>query len=464
MRPQARRRQITSWPARHQGAPQDRAMSRYRKRLEADIERWIEAGLVKRENRSAMLDMAGTGGASWSATGAVAILGAALLALAAITFVAANWADMDRILRFALLAAALYASFGGAALAFARRNPAIGHALALLGAALFGASILLVAQTFNMASFRNTGVLIWAVGALVTAIAIPSRPVLILTSLLGAGYVLLESVNPYAPIVIWSYGPLWLATVAAAARLNSPVSWSLASIGLGIWLGFLVMEAGAEAGLSELERASLFTLAAGAVALIAAQARDFGLEGAGVLRNWAAVGALGAGFTLQLPFEHRAASDSVSFAETLSAGAPVFVIAGAVLAVVIIALALWRGLSSSLGRTAGLSIAVAAGLAYALPFLSEAVGPGGAFVIRLALGAVVFAVATGLVIIGGGDGRRIIGGLGVALFVAQALYIYSALFGGLLSTALFFLIGGALLLALSAIGVRLARRREAATE
>ena len=439
-------------------------MSRYRKRLEADIERWIEAGLVERSNKAAMLDMASRGGTAWSASGAAAILGAALTALAAITFVAANWADMDRILRFALLASALYASFGGAALAFARRYPAIGHALALLGAALFGASILLVAQTFNMASFRNVGVLIWAGGALATAIATPSRPVLILTALLGAGYVLLESLNPYAPALIWSYAPLWLATVAAAARMHSPASWSLASIGLGIWLGFLIMEAGGAAGLSELERASLFTLAAGAIALAAAQARDFGLEGAGVLRNWAAVGALGAGFVLQLPFERSADITSATFALTLSAGAPVFVIAGAVLAVVIVAVALARGLKGSLGRTAGLSIAIAAGLAYALPFLSEALGPGGAFVLRLVLGAVVFAVATGLVIVGGGEGRRVIGGLGVALFVIQALYVYSVLFGGLLSTALFFLIGGLLLLALSAVGVRLARRRDAATE
>ncbi len=439
-------------------------MSRYLKRLEADIERWIEDGLVKRENKAAMLETASPGGAAWSATGAAAILGAALMALAAITFVAANWADMDRIVRFALLAAALYAAFGGAALAFARRNPAIGHALALLGAALFGASILLVAQTFNMASFRNTGVLIWAVGALAVAITTPSRPVLILTALLGAGYVGLESTNPYAPVVIWSYGPLWLATVAAASRLNSPVSWSLASIGLGIWLAFLILEAGREAGLSELERASLFTLAAGSIALLAAQARDFGLEGAGVLRNWAAVGALGAGFILQLPFERSADISSATFDLTLSAGAPAFVIAGAVATAIIIALALARGLKGSLGRTAGLSIALAAGLAYALPFLSEGVGPGGAFAIRLALGAVVFAVATGLVIVGGSEGRRVIGGLGVALFTAQALYVYAVLFGGLLSTALFFLIGGALLLALSALGVRLARRREAAAE
>ncbi|MEO1039976.1 MAG: DUF2157 domain-containing protein [Pseudomonadota bacterium] len=437
-------------------------MNRYLKRLEADIDRWIAAGLVEAGAKADLLRLAAPARSAWSAAGAGAILGAVLLALAAITFVAANWADMARVLRFAVILGALWAAFGGAAFAFSRGSAITGHALALLGAALFGAAIMLTAQTFNMASFRNTGVLIWAGGALAAAVLLQSRPVMILAGLLLAGWIGLESASPYAPAIVWSFIPAALATAAAASWLRSAVSWNLVAIALFIWLWSVM------AHLAELEAGStlglicLVILISGALALLAATGRDSGLFGAGVLCNWSAVMALAGGFLVQIPFGRfdgeRASATADRWAEITGAlSGPLMMIAlGA--AAILIALSLWRSVRGALPWTAGAAMAACAFSALALPFLAEQTGIGAAFIIRITLGALIFILAAGLITAGGREGRRFIGALGVILFIAQSLYVYTVLFGSLLDTALFFFIGGALLLGLSLAAARLGRK------
>ena len=54
----------------------------YRDRLARDLDRWIAAGWVAPGHRDAILGDVGGRGPNWSATGALAILGAVLLALA----------------------------------------------------------------------------------------------------------------------------------------------------------------------------------------------------------------------------------------------------------------------------------------------------------------------------------------------------------------------------------------------
>ena len=266
-------------------------MDRYRKRLARDLDHWIANGLVPAGNRAAMLETVLPVRGGWTASGAAAILGAVLLGLAAISFTAANWAELPRLIRFVILIGALWASYAGAAFALARGAEAAGHALALLGAALFGAAIALTAQTFNMSAFRNTGVLIWTFGALVTALAIPSRPVLIFTALLAGFWVALETGSPLAPPIIWGFAPLWLIVAAAAVRLRSLVALNLLSAALLIWLAHAFYELGAQGWLAPVERVAVFALTAGALAMAAGLARDRALFGAGVLSGWAAAAA-----------------------------------------------------------------------------------------------------------------------------------------------------------------------------
>ena len=204
----------------------------YQSRLRKDLEHWHAEGWVGAEGREAILaDLANRPG-RWTPAGALAILGAVLVALAAISFVGANWDAIPKLVVFALLLGSLWLSMLAAGRAFDRDAPVIGHALALLGAALFGVSIFLTAQTFNLSSFRNTAVLVWAIAALATALSVSSRPVMILATCLSSIWVWLEIISPAAPDVMWSYALVWTVMLVAAARLQSRVSVNLLGIAL----------------------------------------------------------------------------------------------------------------------------------------------------------------------------------------------------------------------------------------
>ena len=419
---------------------------RYHKRLAQDLDRWIAAGLVPAENRAAILNDIAPEPARWSAHGAAAILGAVLLALAALSFVAANWADLSRIVRFAVIIAALWASYAGAALAFARGQAAAGQALALLGAALFGGAIALTAQTFNLSAFRNTGLLIWAIGALATAIAIPSRPVLILSAGLGGAWMIAEAQNPLAPTVLWAYPVLFVITAAAASRLQSNATLNLLAAGLGWWLAHTLYETVGD--LDGVTGAAAFALVSGAIALIAAALRDRGVAGAGVLAGWGAAGAAAGAFLLQLGVS--AGGAEAPGATYLATAAPAFILAAGLTAL--------QARAGRLRPWAALSLIAAALACALLPYALALGGEGLEGGLEFMLGGLVFAAGAVLILIGATPGRRTAGAVGVVLFTAQAIYVYAELFGGLLGTAAFFAVGGGLMIALSVILTRIARR------
>jgi uncharacterized membrane protein len=423
-------------------------LDRYTKRLMRDLDRWIEAGLVPAENREAILSNVAPEPGRWSAQGAAAILGAVLLALAAISFVAANWAELSRVVRFAVILGALWASYAGAALAFARKNAAVGHALALLGAALFGGAIVLTAQTFNLSAFRNTGVLIWAIGALATAVIIPSRPVLILAAVVGGGWMISEAQNPLAPAILWAYPLVFAVSAAAASRLQSNVTMNLLALTLGWWLAHTLHEVHQLFGLEGMAAAVCFALICGAIALAAGLLRSRGLHGAGVLAGWGAAGAAAGLFTFQLAFDLDG-EPQLSGAYALIA-APALVLA--------LGLLVWQVRAQILGRSAAVGLGAAAVISAALPVAALSAGEGVAAALQVIVGASVFAAAAVLILIGASPGRRTAGAVGVVLFTAQAIYVYAELFGGLLGTAAFFFVGGVLMIVLSVILTRIARR------
>ena len=418
----------------------------YLKRLARDLDRWIADGLVPAQNRQAILDSAAPSPRRWSAAGAAAILGAILLALAALSFVAANWSDLPKLARFMLILGALWASLGGAAAAFARGAPALGHALALLGAALFGAAIMLTAQTFNMSAVRNTGVLIWAGGALATALIIPSRPVLVLAAGVGALWAGLEVNNPLTPGPHWAYLALWAVTAAAALRMTSSVTLHLLAACLVFWIGHTLYETLGPDNQDPSFWICAFILVTGALAMAASLALDRRVEGAGVLAGWMAWAAALGALILQSAQSWNDGPPPVPvITYAFIAGAAFLTLA---------AFTLWRVRAGTLGRwPAGILMAAAA-----LFLVWPVIGQNGATA-EMLLGAVIFAGAAALVLTGSAHGRRFAGSLGVTVFALQSLYVYANLFGGLLDTAAFFFAGGLLLIALS-VGIgRWARRR-----
>jgi uncharacterized membrane protein len=83
----------------------------YRRRLEADITRWQAEGVISAAVGDAIRgSLAPLGSANIAVV--VGILGGLLIAPAFLAFVAANWTEITRPLRFAILLAGIAGAYG----------------------------------------------------------------------------------------------------------------------------------------------------------------------------------------------------------------------------------------------------------------------------------------------------------------------------------------------------------------
>lgn len=175
--------------------------------------------------------------------GVFAILGAVLFGFAVMSFVASNWTAMSKLARLALLLVTLWGCYGGAAYLFQRQLNAFAHAAVLGGIAVFGASIMLIAQMYHMEGNPPDAVLTWALGALLAVALVRSPPALAATFVLLVVWTCYE--RGLSNTAHWSFLPAWAAAVAAAAWLGWRPGLHLAAISLVIWLvplGYFVLD------------------------------------------------------------------------------------------------------------------------------------------------------------------------------------------------------------------------------
>jgi uncharacterized membrane protein len=209
-------------------------MSWYRTRVERDLARWQSAGWVSESGASAIRADLAARKPALGVAGVLAILGAVLFGFAAMSFVAANWSAMSKLARLLVLLAALWACYGGAAWLFARQFTAFAHAAVLAGIAVYGASVMLVAQMYHMDGNPPDAVLLWALGALVAAGLVRSPPAL------AAAFVLLTVWTGWergeSQSAHWVFLLPWGATAAVAAWLGWRPGLHLAALSLVAWL------------------------------------------------------------------------------------------------------------------------------------------------------------------------------------------------------------------------------------
>lgn len=125
-------------------------MAAYKDRVKEDLDRWIGAGLVDAEKRAAILATIPETRRMDAAT-ALAWVGAVLLGIAIIAFVAANWDVTPKLVRFAILLIAFGALAGGAAWAAQKERPTLCNILLTVATLVFAASIGLTGQIFDIA-------------------------------------------------------------------------------------------------------------------------------------------------------------------------------------------------------------------------------------------------------------------------------------------------------------------------
>ncbi|KAB2917098.1 MAG: DUF2157 domain-containing protein [Hyphomicrobiaceae bacterium] len=215
----------------------------YRHRIERDLQRWQSSGWVTEAGAAAIRNDLAARKSPFSAASVFAILGAVLFGFAVMSFVAANWNAMPKIARLLLLLATLWACYGAAAVLIQRQLQAFAHAAVLAGVAVYGASIMLIAQMYHMEGNPPDAVLMWALGAFLATLLVRSNPALAATFVLLVVWTWWE--RALSEAAHWAFPVAWAAAAAAAAWLRWRPGLHLAALSLVAWLvplGFFILD------------------------------------------------------------------------------------------------------------------------------------------------------------------------------------------------------------------------------
>ncbi len=135
------------------------------------IRKWLDEGTINQsqaEKMRADLEEYKTENRSKKQIIAFSTIGAILIGIGAILFVASNWEKIGDTIRILLLAGSTVSiHYVGYHLRFENQKyPRLGFALLFLSALFFGASLFLIAQIYNINANNSTLILIWLLGVL----------------------------------------------------------------------------------------------------------------------------------------------------------------------------------------------------------------------------------------------------------------------------------------------------------
>ena len=414
----------------------------YLQRLKRDIDLWIERGWVTPANAEAILEEAAQTPDTRRTPAVLAILGAVLIGFAAMSFVAANWADLSKLTKLVLIGAAMIAAYGAAWETDRRGHPAFAQAALLSGLCIFGAGIMLVAQIYHIQTDDPGGILAWCVAALAAAAILPSRPALALGMLLAivwSGFALsLHQKIPHLGFFLpWAFALILIVRFSWVTGFHL---WILTGYA---WLAFNAYAIGNWMDVGPAAIASLVVVDAIGLWLAALALHNRLPRFADVAEDYGIVVAFAVFWMLHvIPASQAMGTNSLwaIFAIVMALG---------VLAIGVAAL-MQRNLEGRhAAALAGMTIA-----ALAYPLLLHDMGPA----IDWLYSAIFLALAVWLVSYGTTRHSSFLVNGGFAAFAAEVLYLYFDTLGTMLDTAAFFLIGGILLIAGSLFFERLRRR------
>ncbi len=174
--------------------PQRRSVSRkFYKQLQTEIQTWKQLGTVTAEQAEAILGHYVVVSPLYGRLIVILVtLGAILAGVGVIIFVSANWQEIPRLAKIALLLVLVIAAYlAGYWLKYERNFPRAGGAIIFVGAMIFGAALFLVGQQYHMPVDDPKLLTWWWVGVLPVAYFTRSKAILtlaILAALGGLGY------------------------------------------------------------------------------------------------------------------------------------------------------------------------------------------------------------------------------------------------------------------------------------
>lgn len=156
---------------------------------EKQIKHWLKEGTITRAQAKKMLADSSSYKKEQSSNKlivAISTIGAILIGVGAILFIASNWRTIPSIAKTLLLVGSTFgAYYVGYLFRYQKQNlPKVGASLIFLGALLFGATVFLIAQIYNINANSHTLMLIWIIGILPLIYVFMSMPIAGLLSLL----------------------------------------------------------------------------------------------------------------------------------------------------------------------------------------------------------------------------------------------------------------------------------------
>ena len=196
-----------------------------RKFLDTESPAWVAEGLISEAQRQRLL--ARYPPEVVQAVGLLPLLGSILVGLSALSVVAANWQSLPTAVRLGLLLSSLLAAYAGGEYFLRRGNRRVGHGLLGLGLVLFGASIVLTSQLYQLVGYDVSGLLAWVVAGVLLSYLYNSQVLILLPVLIGA------AVQTYCTQALgtFSYATIGLVALGSGYRWWRPTGYELAGHG-----------------------------------------------------------------------------------------------------------------------------------------------------------------------------------------------------------------------------------------
>jgi uncharacterized membrane protein len=166
-------------------------------------------------------------------------IGAVIIGLGIILLFAYNWDKMTKFSKLAVIFLALIISHSIGVRLFLKseRFKGLGEAISVLGTMLFGAGIWLVASIYHIEEHYPNAFFVWALGALLLALAMPSVIQGILAAVLLAIWTGAEAIEFHQPM-FWAI-PLLLCIFVLAHRKKSNMLLAVVMLSLWVTMAFL---------------------------------------------------------------------------------------------------------------------------------------------------------------------------------------------------------------------------------
>jgi uncharacterized membrane protein len=166
------------------------ADARFLAQLPAEVQHWEDSGVISGDQARAILDGYDFPEAAETPRNRLVtvllIMGAVLVGLGIILFVAANWREIPSAVKLAMMFVGVPAIYGiGFFLRYRFDYQRVGAAVILVGAICYGAAIHLVAQTYQIPVNSPNLVLYWFLGVFPLAYLVRSQPVMVLALVTG---------------------------------------------------------------------------------------------------------------------------------------------------------------------------------------------------------------------------------------------------------------------------------------